>query len=235
MELTSDQHAAAIDCADLIVGLRRNRKAVEQEERTARLRELAREHKGLAAKAAEVRTRLEDAQKEARTASAEVADAQARAADMEARLNAGEGMTSRDLVALQGDIEKVKAAAERSEESELAALDRAEAAETELAELKKRASAVGKEGNALRAEREDEAHRLEAEKSELQAQLDQRIAQLPDEAASIVREDGVGVLSGGACGACGAALSGVQADTVRNSQRTVAFTCEDCEALILQP
>ena len=68
MELSTQQHAAALDYASLSAQIRRNRTEAKQEERVARLQELAAEHKALAAKAKNLRGEIEGHQKEARAA-----------------------------------------------------------------------------------------------------------------------------------------------------------------------
>lgn len=234
MELSTQQHAAALDYASLSAQIRRNRTEAKQEERVARLQELAGEHKALAAKAKNLRGEIESHQKEARAAAAQAADGRSKAESMEAKLNAGVGLTSRDLVALQADIESVRTAVGQAEDRELQALDSAESAESQLQKLRSRAEAIAAEGKAEGQRRQEEAARLDGEHAQLVEQTTAKLAELPAEAASIIRSSGIGVLAAGACGACGAALSGVQADAVRNAARTWAFQCEDCEGLIVQ-
>lgn len=234
MELTEQQHAAALEYASLSAQIRRNRAAAQQKERVARLQELAEDHRTLAAQAKDVRAEIESHQKEARAAGAQAADGRMKAESMESKLNAGVGLTSRDLVALQADIESVRAVVGQAEDRELQALESAESAEAQLEQLRRRAEEIASEGKAEGQRRQEEAARLDGEHAQLVEQIQAKLSELPAGAASIIRSSGIGVLAAGACGACGAALSGVQADAVRNAKRTWAFQCEDCESLVVQ-
>lgn len=235
---TADPAAAA----ELIAHLRESRRETHrraQTELVAELTALAARHRELAVRSGELTTALEDKHRQQRETAARTADQQSKISAMEARLNAGEGMTSRDLVALQGDIDSAKAALAKLEDAELELLESIEELQGDVAGLKQESAGIaaqGKEKQALRKRVEAEiATRL----AELETAIAQDLAQMGP-AADPVRADldasGPGLMpcDAGACGNCGDALAGADLAEFKALQPGTVFSCPDCEVPLLR-
>ena len=125
----------------------------------ARDREAAREHAGAA------RSRLADAE----AASASLRD---QISDKEAKLNSGVGLTSRDLLVLQEEIDGLRRKLDTASDVEFAALDEVERAEAEVQKLSREIDDVKDKVLEGRARLEDEVASIMAERSRIQAERD---------------------------------------------------------------
>ncbi|KMY22892.1 Uncharacterised protein [Actinobaculum suis] len=108
-------------------------------------------------------TRLTQARKNLREAEARSADLQSQIADREAKYNAGEGLTSRDLLTLEAEMASLREALDGAAEAEFTALETVENEETALAQGQEKLQALS---GKLTAERE----KLETVVAEIQSQ-----------------------------------------------------------------
>lgn len=232
---------AAGELVELLKSQRRNRHEAQQTELKARLAELAAEHKEANARVETLTADLATEQREQRDVAGQVAAADAKIQTMETRLAAGEGMTSRDLLALQADIDSAKARRAGLEDRELAAMERIEDLEAKVAAAKEDAGRIAAEGQAAQRERKEAAARLAADAEDLATRIAQRLDALPGLVTAKIRADldgggvGLAAISGGACGSCGEAFSGATAATVNAAAAGTVFSCEACEAPLLKP
>ncbi|WP_349827712.1 zinc ribbon domain-containing protein [Brevibacterium litoralis] len=239
MELDEAQQKALVAWLDDRAALRRNRTEAKQEDLLARLKATAEDHtartKALQAATAEKET-LEE-----RIAALQ-ADIDARGkriAEMETALNAGTGLTSKDLVALQHDIESARAALSAQEDEELVAMDELETLDARIDTEKAELSEVAATGKALQQEKAATQQRLDAEAAEITQRLAADLAGLPEGFAADLRAREAaggataGLVKAGACGACGQEFSGVAKDALTHASPGTVLTCEECEAYLL--
>lgn len=241
MHLTDTAHRALLDWIDLSARLRKNAHAAQQTELLEQLRGLAGEHKANAERIAALEaTRTAEAERAAALES-DVAARSATIERMEARLASGEGLTSRDLVALQGDIASAKSARESVEEDQLTSLGTVEEQDAEIAGLRTEGAGIAARGRDLQLERKARAEELSAEAAELENERAGRAEELPDDLRQRVTAKesagrvGAAVLTHGACGACGDELSGVARDAISGAEPGTVVECDSCETLLVAP
>lgn len=138
----------------------------------ARDREAVREHAGAA------RSRLADAE----AASASLRD---QISDKEAKLNSGAGLTSRDLLVLQEEIDGLRRMLDTASDVEFAALDEVERAEAEVQKLSREIDDVKDKVLEGRARLEDEVASIMAERSRIQAERDALFGPLSEDLKNI--------------------------------------------------
>lgn len=240
MKLSEAQVANAAQWIDLGAQMRRNRHSAKQTQTVETLHTLAARHKELSAGIAAGVER--EAQREAAVAAAEavVARRQKQIAGMEAKLNSGDGLTSRDLVALQADIETTRGLLDSEETAELHEIERLELTEAKIAQLRAEAAEVAATGAQLQKERTSVAAQLDAQLADLTAQRARHFDELPAQVQSEVEQglkngsQGLTGVSQGACGACGTTLSGSAASQFSSAERGELLRCDECEVLLVK-
>lgn len=241
MPLTDTEHRALLDWIDLSARLRKNVHAAKQTELLEQLRGLAAEHKANAERIAALEATRTAESERATALETDVAARGATIERMESRLASGEGLTSRDLVALQGDIETAKTARETVEEDQLTSLGTVEEQDAEIRDLRQEGAAIAARGKDLQAERKARAEELAAEAAELEAERAGTAEKLPADirqrlsAKETAGQIGATVLAHGTCGACGDELSGVARDALSGSEPGTVVECDSCETLLVTP
>lgn len=237
--LDDTQLAAFLEAIDRAGEIRRTRHALKQLERNAEFKNLVAEHQAHGAALAEESRGLDALRAEMRTLEAEAADRTAKITLMEEKLASGEGLTSRDLVTLQGDIATAKDALGALEETELELMDRIEAAETALARRQEAIAGIGSAGTTLKETIAAEDTRLKGELAEQEADFARVVGTLPEPvAAEVLRRAGEGevpaaLVAAGSCGACGSPLGAEALGALKAPGERVVGRCEDCEALLV--
>ena len=240
MEISAEQHRAALDWIDLSSLLRKNRHQAQQTELVAELKELASEHQQRTAQREKLMQLLAGAEAELQQAEAAVETKSAAIAAEEAKLNAGTGLTSKDLLALQGDIEVARTKLDELEETQLEAMDKRDQLLAKKEALEARAREIAARGKELQEQRKATAAQLDAEAADLTAQLGETLQDIgpelgPKISAAVQRGSaGIAVIRAGACGACGNGLSGSVLNEIAQSSATAVFQCEDCEAFLIK-
>ncbi|WP_029088580.1 zinc ribbon domain-containing protein [Brevibacterium album] len=209
-----------------------------QTERLERLRALAAEHGSLSSRCEELERERTEHETRADELEQQADALRTRIGRTEERLNAGVGLTSRDLLGLQDEIAGLRVRVEEIETSQVEELESAEVAAEALATTRARADQVASRGRDLQAERASEGARLSGEIEALDARLREQEALLPQTVRARLTLEGeypaAATVEGGACGACGAQLSGTSADAYRNATAGACLECEDCGALLLR-
>lgn len=205
-------------------------RAVEDE--LARLEAAGAQLGARAAEANRVQRRLED----------ELALLEAKLSELDAKLYSGTVTVPRELQAMQGEGETMRARRATLEDEVLEAMEVREALDQEVAALDGR-----------RAELDDDGARLRAALAEAEADVDRELAAVLEArkaAAAAVpagiadqyerlraRNDGVGAapLVHGRCGGCHLALSATEVDRLRKLPAETLVTCEQCERILVRP
>ncbi len=241
MKLEPDATAAVSDWVELSARMRRNRRAAQQSELVEKLRDLAAQHKETSATIKAGEAKVAERLAELQDAEADVAQRQQQIEGMEAKLNSGEGLTSRDLVALQKDIDTARQSLGQAEDRELEAMDTLERTRSRVAQLKQEADRIAAEGAGLQAERKKTAASLDEEYARYESEQKTLLSRIPDDfrarADANLARGGVGaaLINAGACGACGTSLSGRTASLVADAARGQVCECEECETPLVKP
>jgi uncharacterized protein len=156
------------------------------------------------------------------------------------RLYGGDISNPKELSNIQAELDGLRRRKNHVEDQDLEVLERREAVELELAELKEKVDALaGRTGEAAAAR---DAAAVEIETDLMQNESDRaRIApQIPDELIELyddlrVKKQGVGVapLVGGVCRGCGVSLSPVALDEIKRASADEIPRCENCRRLVV--
>ena len=120
----------------------------------------------------EAQNELEAAQSELVSREAASAKIQEEIADKDVKLNAGTGLTSRDLLVLQEEIAGLRERLNAAQDAEFAGLEAVELAEEKISETRASIAALKDTILSGRAKLEDEVTEILAKKEELQAKRD---------------------------------------------------------------
>lgn len=237
--LPAAQRRTLLDLADADRQLRTARHRKETLPEQQRLDELVVRHRELGRKHGELAEEQKRLAVEVQGAETDVAALSSRIAGDTSRLNSGEGLTSRDLISLQEEIDGLKARLESAEEAELDLLDRKERLDAEIAELKTEAEEVARDGKAAAAARGQALDAVEKEIAELTDLRTRLAAEIPAPVLrayqQVVDAGGVGAAQqeGSGCPGCGRQLSEVDLRTLAALPEDQVFECEDCGCLIV--
>lgn len=237
-QLTAEQTTALRDWIEEGAQVRALHHEAKQTERLEELRSLAQQH-------GETKAALEDqtATQQQHAAAARAAENRAddlreRVTRTETKLNDGTGLVSRDLLALQDEIAGLRATIEEVELEEMEELEAADAADARVAETRAQAEQIAERGRLLQQERASEGERIAGELAAHEQTRTELLERIPASLHGRLRTEGdyppAAVVTAGACGACGAQLSGVIADTYRNLEVGGLLDCDSCGTLLLK-
>ena len=186
------------------------------------------------------RTELADVQREVTKAEADVQLVRDRAARDRARLDAGTG-TAKDLQAIQHELVSLARRQAELEDVEIEIMERAEAAESDVAELERG-----------RGELTTRIEALEAARDEALARLDGEAAQVGRPRTTVVDEVGADLVAlyekirtsnagtGAAplrqrrCGGCQLELNPVEIQRIRLAPSDEVLRCEECRRILVR-
>ena len=206
----------------------------------AEITELQRNSDVIAAEHVRVQTAHDDVQRELRKSEADVQQVRDRAARDEARLASGTG-TSKDLQALQHELESLARRQRELEDLELEVMERAEAIESDLAELQAGRDRVGAALAELEAARDEALARLDAEATEVAAPRESVAAEVGAELIALY--DKIRASSGGLgaaalrqrrCGGCQLELNAVDLGRIRSAAEDEVLRCEECRRILVR-
>ncbi|HCG56240.1 MULTISPECIES: zinc ribbon domain-containing protein [Brevibacterium] len=155
-------------------------------------------------------------------------------------LNDGTGLTSRDLVNLQGEISGHEERVAELEETELGSMEELESAEAALSDVESSLAEVTAAGRTTQAAIKDRKAELAAELEANSASAQKLKADLPE--ALVQRFDqniaaggpGAAVLNGPNCQACGQEISGMAWKSMLLEDPNQTYECQECEAVLLR-
>lgn len=155
-------------------------------------------------------------------------------------LNDGTGLTSRDLVNLQGEIAGHEERVAELEEAELGTMEELESAEAALTEVEASLAEVIASGRATQTAIKDRKAELAAELEANSASAQKLKADLPE---ALIRQfeqnvaqggPGAAILNGPNCQACGQEISGMAWKSMLLEDPNQTYECEECEAVLLR-
>ena len=204
------------------------------------LKDLVSEHKELETKKTEAAEVVEKFRAEVadHAAAIETQNGQIRKKTVE--LNDGTGLTSRDLVNLQGEISGHEERVAELEEAELGSMEELESAEAALSEVESSLAEVIASGRTMQTAIKDRKAELAAKLEANSASAQRLKADLPE---TLVRQfdqnvaaggPGAAILNGPNCQACGQEISGMAWKGMLLEDPNQTYECEECEAVLLR-
>ena len=206
----------------------------------AELEDLRRNAEVVGAEHVRVRTAHDDVQRELRKSEADVQQVRDRAARDEARLASGAG-TAKDLQALQHELESLARRQRELEDVELEVMERAEAIESDLAELEAGVDRVAVQIRDVEAARDEALARLDAEAAEVAAPRQAVAAEVGDELIALY--DRIRAQNGGTgaaalrqrrCGGCQLELNAVDLGRIKAAAEDEVLRCEECRRILVR-
>lgn len=206
----------------------------------AQLADLEEKAQVIGAEHVRVQTAVDDVQRELRKSEADVQQVRDRAARDEQRLNSGMG-TAKDLQALQHELESLARRQAELEDIELEVMERAEAIESDLAELTAGRERIAAQIAELEASRDEELARLDAEAGDVSAPRTSVVAEVGAELIALY--DKIRASSGGLgaaplrqrrCGGCQLELNAVDLGRIKAAAEDEVLRCEECRRILVR-
>lgn len=206
----------------------------------AELADLAEKAEVLGAEHIRVKTAHDDVQRELRKSDADVQQVRDRAARDEQRLASGSG-TAKDLQALQRELESLARRQNELEEIELEVMERAEAIESDLAELQAGLDRLGAQIADVEAARDEALARLDEEAATIGTPRESVAAEVGEELIALY--DKIRAVRGGLaaaplrqrrCGGCQLELNAVDLNSIRSAAEDEVIRCEECRRILVR-
>ena len=186
------------------------------------------------------RTELGDVQREVRKAEADVQLVRDRAARDQARLDAGTG-TAKDLQAIQHELTSLARRQNELEDVELEVMERAEAAEHDVAELERGMAELDERIAALAASRDEALATLDAEaqqvggpRGEVSSEVGEDLVALYEKIRTSAGGTGAAALRQRRCGGCQLELNPVDLQRIRVADEDEVIRCEECRRILVR-
>jgi uncharacterized protein len=186
------------------------------------------------------RTELGDVQREVAKAESDVQLVRDRAARDQARLDAGTG-SAKDLQAIQHELTSLARRQSELEDIELEVMERAEAAEGDVAELERGRGELTTRIEALEAARDEAFARLDAEAGEIGAPRTTVVDEVGADLVALYEK--IRVANGGTgaaalrqrrCGGCQLELNPVEIQRIRSAPDDEVLRCEECRRILVR-
>jgi len=186
------------------------------------------------------RTELDDVQREVAKAEADVQLVRDRAARDQARLDAGTG-TAKDLQAIQHELTSLARRQSELEDIELEVMERAEAAESDVAELDRGRGELTERITALEAARDEALARLDGEAADIGAPRPTVVDEVGADLVALYEK--IRVANGGTgaaalrqrrCGGCQLELNPVEIQRLRVAPEDEVLRCEECRRILVR-
>jgi uncharacterized protein len=186
------------------------------------------------------RTELGDVQREVAKAESDVQLVRDRAARDQARLDAGTG-SAKDLQAIQHELTSLARRQSELEDIELEVMERAEAAESDVAELERGRGELTTRIEALEAARDEAFARLDAEAGEIGAPRTSVVDGVGADLVALYEK--IRVANGGTgaaalrqrrCGGCQLELNPVEIQRIRVAPEDEVLRCEECRRILVR-
>jgi uncharacterized protein len=187
----------------------------------------------------DAQTRLGDIAAEQKRLESDVDTVRARATRDEARLQAG-GLPSRELESLQHEIATLARRQSTLEDELLDVMERAEEAQSALAEAAEKHEAVTTEQHALEATRDAAWAEIDEAIAERTPQREAIAAGIPADLLGLYEKaranggTGAALLRQRRCEACHIELSGSELSGVRSAEPDTVMRCDNCRAILVR-
>ena len=186
------------------------------------------------------RTELGDVQREVAKAESDVQLVRDRAARDQARLDTGTG-SAKDLQAIQHELTSLARRQGELEDIELEVMERAEAAESDVAELERGRGELTERLTALEAARDEAFARLDAEAAEIGAPRSTVAEEVGADLVTLYEKirlsnggTGAAALHQRRCGGCQLELNPVEIQRIRSAPEDEVLRCEECRRLLVR-
>ena len=186
------------------------------------------------------RTELVDIQREVTKAEADVQLVRDRAARDRARLESGTG-TAKDLQALQHELTSLARRQSELEDIELEVMERAEAAEHDVAELERGMGDLTERISAVQAARDEALATLDAEAAEVGGPREDVVAEAGEDLVALYERirtsaggTGAAALRQRRCGGCQLELNSVDLQRINSADEDEVLRCEECRRILVR-
>ena len=185
------------------------------------------------------RTELGDVQREIIKAEGDVQQVRDRATRDQQRLDSGVG-TPKDLTALQHELESLARRQGALEEVELEVMERAEAIESDVAELERGRAELTERLTALASARDERLAELDAEGSEVGGPRSTVVEEVGAELVALYEKirttsgTGAAALRQRRCGGCQLELNPVVLRTIKDAPEDEVLRCEECRRILVR-
>ncbi|TSI17691.1 zinc ribbon domain-containing protein [Brevibacterium aurantiacum] len=240
MLITAEQRTELESLIELASHGRALRHEHDNPTQASALKDLVSSHKELEAKKTEAAEVVEKFRTDVAEHAAAIESQNAQIKKKTLELNDGTGLTSRDLVNLQGEISGHEERVAELEEAELGSMEELESAEAVLSEVESSLAEVIASGRTMQKSIKDRKAELAAELEANSASAQKLKADLPE---ALVRQfdqnvaaggPGAAILNGPNCQACGQEISGMAWKGMLLEDPNQTYECEECEAVLLR-
>jgi predicted nucleic acid-binding Zn-ribbon protein len=186
------------------------------------------------------RTELGDVQREVAKAEADVQLVRDRATRDRARLDAGTG-SAKDLQAITHELTSLARRQGELEDIELEVMERAEAAESDVAELERGRAELTERLTALEAARDEAFARLDREAAEIGGPRPSVVDEVGEDLVALYEKiraanggTGAAALRQRRCGGCQLELNPVEIQRLRVAPDDEVLRCEECRRILVR-
>ncbi len=186
------------------------------------------------------RTELGDVQREVAKAESDVQLVRDRAARDQARLDAGTG-SAKDLQAISHELTSLARRQSELEDIELEVMERAEAAESDVAELERGRGELTTRIEALEAARDEAFARLDGEAADIGAPRPTVVDEVGADLVTLYEKirlanggTGAAALRQRRCGGCQLELNPVEIQRIRSAPEDEVLRCEECRRILVR-
>ena len=186
------------------------------------------------------RTELGDVQREVAKAESDVQLVRDRAARDQARLDAGTG-SAKDLQAISHELTSLARRQSELEDIELEVMERAEAAESDVAELERGRGELTERITALEVARDEALARLDGEAADIGAPRPTVVDEVGADLVALYEKiraanggTGAAALRQRRCGGCQLELNPVEIQRLRVAPEDEVLRCEECRRILVR-
>lgn len=207
----------------------------------AELAELAKRRSAIEAAREEVATRRDEVASRQAAAESEVAAGEKRIAEIDAKMRSGAVSASRDLQAMQGEIDTIRQRVSGLEDLALEAMDEREPLDAEVDGYDAQLAGLGDQGHELAQRIADAEAEIDRELQAEHAARDALVSGVPADLAATYerlrdRLGGVGAakLDGNRCAGCHLTLPATELDRLRHAPPDELAYCEQCGRILVR-
>lgn len=240
MKATPQQQQRLLDLQAIDTRLDQIRYARERLPQLVELADLEEKSSVLGAEHVRVQTAHDDVQRELRKSEADVQQVRDRAARDEARLSSGQG-SAKDLQALQHELESLARRQSDLEDIELEVMERAEAIESDLAELTAgrerladQISDVTRARDEALAGLDEEAASVGAPRESVAAEAGGELVALYDKIRGASGGLGAAALRQRRCLGCQLELNATDLVHIKDAAEDEVLRCEECRVILVR-
>lgn len=185
------------------------------------------------------RTELGDVQREIAKADADVQQVRERVTRDQQRLDSGVG-TAKDLTAIQHELVSLARRQDELEEVELEVMERAEAIQSDVAELERGRAELTERLTALEAVRDARLAELDAEAAQVGGPREAVASEVGDDLVALYEKirttsgTGAAALRQRRCGGCQLELNPVELRTIKDAPEDEVLRCEECRRILVR-